>query len=74
MAGTITRKTKGKAKERPKDMQLTWTNQRRELVPLVAGGYLTHRLSNVTGMQIVRFNNNNMSKNKHLSPMHPFSL
>jgi hypothetical protein len=29
MAGTITRKTKGKAKERLKDMQLTRTNEGR---------------------------------------------
>jgi hypothetical protein len=37
MAETITRKTKRKAKEQPKDMQLVGTNERRELVPLVVG-------------------------------------
>jgi len=37
MAGTITWKTKGKAKERPKDAQPAGTKEGRELVPLVAG-------------------------------------
>jgi hypothetical protein len=45
MAGTITEKTKGKVKERPKDG--------RELVPLVEGSYFTHHLSNVICMHNV---------------------
>jgi hypothetical protein len=38
MAGTITWKTKGKAKERPKN--LARTKEGRELVPLMVGSYL----------------------------------
>jgi hypothetical protein len=34
MVGTITQKTKGKAKERPKDEQPIGTKEGRELVPL----------------------------------------
>jgi hypothetical protein len=38
MAGTITLKTKGEAKEMPKDVQPTKkTKEGRELVPLVVG-------------------------------------
>jgi len=40
MAGTITRKTKRKAKEKPKDTQPTRTEERRELVPLVTRTYI----------------------------------
>jgi hypothetical protein len=40
MAGTITWKAKGKAKERPKDTQLVGTKEGKELV-LVVGSYLT---------------------------------
>jgi len=58
MAKTITWKTKGKAKERPKDTQPAGTKEGRELVLLVVGNYLTHNLSNVIYMQIVRSNNN----------------
>jgi hypothetical protein len=58
MARTITRKTKGKANEKPKDAQPTRTKEGRELVPLVVGSYLTHHPSNVTCMQIVRSNSN----------------
>jgi hypothetical protein len=47
MAGTITRKTKGKARDRPKDTQPTRTKGGRELVPFMVGSYLTHNLSNV---------------------------
>jgi hypothetical protein len=42
LAKTITQKTKGKAKERPKDAQHVGTKEGRELVPLVVGSYLTH--------------------------------
>jgi hypothetical protein len=59
MVGTITHKTKGKAKERPTNAQTTGTEERRKLVLLVVGSYLTHSLSNVTYMQIVRSENNN---------------
>jgi hypothetical protein len=51
-------KTKGKAKERPKDAHSTWTKEGRELVPLMEGSYFNHNPSNATYMQIVRFNNN----------------
>jgi hypothetical protein len=52
MAGTITRKTKGKAKEKPKDAQPTKTKEGRELIPFVVRSYLTHRPSNVTYMHL----------------------
>jgi len=58
MAGTITWKTEGKAKERPKDARPTRTEERRELVLLVVGSYLTHNPSNVAYMQIMKSNNN----------------
>jgi len=58
MTKTITWKTKGKAKERPKDVKPTRTKEGRELVSFVIGNYFTHSLSNVTYMQIMRFNNN----------------
>jgi hypothetical protein len=53
---------KGKAKGKPKDAQPLGTKKRRgrELVPLMGGSYLTHSPSNVTIVQIVRFNNNEM--------------
>jgi hypothetical protein len=60
MAGTITQKTKGEAKEKPKNSQLTGIKERRELVPLVVGSYLTHSSSNVISMQIMRSHNNKM--------------
>jgi hypothetical protein len=41
MAETITQKTKGKAKEKPKDMQLVKAREGRELVFFVVGSYLT---------------------------------
>jgi hypothetical protein len=47
MAKTITRETKRKAKEKPKDAQPARTKKRKELVPLVVGNYLTHDPSNV---------------------------
>jgi hypothetical protein len=62
MVRTITQKTKGKAKERPKDAQPTSTKERRELVPLMVGSYLTYNPSNVACMQIVRSNNNRRFK------------
>ncbi len=58
MAKTITQKTKGKAKERPKDAQLVGTKKGRKPIPLMVRSYLTHNLSNATYMQIVRSNNN----------------
>jgi hypothetical protein len=51
MVETITWKTKGKAKERSTDTQLTGTKEGRELVPFVLlGNYLMHIPSNVTCM------------------------
>jgi hypothetical protein len=50
MVGTITRKTKWKAKERPKDAQPIRTKEWRELVLLVVGRYFTHKPSNVACM------------------------
>jgi hypothetical protein len=58
MVGTITRKTKGRAKKRPKDVQLVGTKEGRELIPLMVGIFFTHNLSNVAYMHIMRFNNN----------------
>jgi hypothetical protein len=58
MVGTIMQKTKWKAKERPKDAHPAGTKEGRELVPLLVDSYLTHSLSNVTCMQIVRSNSN----------------
>jgi len=62
MAGTITWKTKGQAKERPKDARPTRTEEGREIVPLVVGSYLTHNPSNVAYMQIMKSNNNRRSR------------
>ncbi len=64
MAGTITWKTKGKAKARPKHVPPARTKEGRDLVPLVVvvGSYLTHNLSNVACMQIVRSNSNRRSR------------
>jgi hypothetical protein len=45
MVRTITWKTKGKAKERPKDTQPARAKEGRELVPLVVGSYLTFLMS-----------------------------
>jgi len=61
MVGTITQKTKGKAKEKLY-AQPVGTKEGRELVPLLVGSYLTQNPSNVTNMQIVRSNNNRRSK------------
>jgi hypothetical protein len=58
MVGTITRKTKKKANERPKDKQPAKTKKRKKLVPLMVGNYFTHGPSNVTCMQIMKFNTN----------------
>jgi hypothetical protein len=50
MAGTITSKTKRKAKERPTNAQLEGTRGGRKLVLLVVKNYLTHNPFNVTCM------------------------
>jgi hypothetical protein len=47
MGRISTQKTKGKAKERPKDVQPAGTKEGREVVPLVVGSYLTHHPSNI---------------------------
>jgi hypothetical protein len=62
MAETITRKTKGKAKEKPKDTQPARTKEGRELVPFVVGSYFTHNLFNIVYMQIMKSNNNRRSR------------
>jgi len=70
MAETITRKTKGKAKEKPKESafsqinstQPARTKEGRELVPFVVGSYFTHNLFNVVYMQIMKSNNNRRSR------------
>jgi hypothetical protein len=54
MAKTITWKTKWKAKERSKNMQPARTKEGRESVPFTVESYLTHSLSNVVSMQIVK--------------------
>ncbi len=40
MARTITRKIKGKAKERPQDAQPAGTKEGREVVPLMVGRHI----------------------------------
>jgi hypothetical protein len=64
MVKTIIREAKKAGQKKSKDEQPTWTKnkERRELVLLVVGSYLTHGPSNVTCMQIVRSNNNGKSK------------
>jgi hypothetical protein len=62
MVRTITQKTKRKAKERPKDVQLAKPKEGRELVPLVVGNYFTHNPFNVTSMQIVKFDSSRRSR------------
>jgi hypothetical protein len=47
---------------KPKDVKPPGTKEKRELVPLVGGSYLTHNSSNATCMQIRRSNNNRRSK------------
>jgi hypothetical protein len=76
MARTITLKieTKGQANERSKDVQPTRTKEGRKLIPLVEGSYLTHSLSNVTSMKIMRCNNNRRFRTNISSPTQSFSL
>jgi len=51
------------AKERPKDTELKEPRKKgKELVSLVIGSYLTHSLSNVASMQIVRSNSSGTSR------------
>ncbi len=63
MAKTIPRETK---RRRPKEGQETQNpkgpNKGRELVSFVVGSYLTRGPSNVTCMQIVRFNSSGRSR------------
>jgi hypothetical protein len=72
MAKTIKWKTKGRAKERPKEVQPKGTKERRGLILLVVRSYFTHNPSNVANMRIVRSNNNrrcrtNISHQRNLS-------
>jgi len=60
MAGTIIGETKRKAKKRPKDTQLVGIKKRERVSPF-RGRKLFH-LSNVSRMQIVRFNSNGGSR------------
>jgi hypothetical protein len=50
MVKTVTRKTKEKAKERPKDMQPIGTKKGKELMHLMVGSYLIHNPYNVACM------------------------
>jgi len=60
MVKTIMWKTKGKAKERPKDAWPAITKKEKTLVPLMVGS--THNLFHVASMQIVNSNNNKRPK------------
>jgi len=71
MAIIITWKTFGKAKERPKDVQLKRAKKRRGLIPFVVGNYLTHSPSNVAYTQIMKFNSNRRSRT-NISRQHNF--
>jgi hypothetical protein len=71
MARTITRKTKRKAKERPKDVQPARTKKGRDLVPLVVGSSFTYSPFDVACMQIMKFNNNRRF-NTNISYQHNF--
>jgi hypothetical protein len=62
MVGTITQKTKGKAKERSKDVQLARIKEGRELVPSMVGSYFIHSPFNVACMQIMKSNSNRSFK------------
>jgi hypothetical protein len=62
MVKTITRKKKGKAKERPKNVQPVGTKEGRKLILLVVGSYFTHNPFNVTCMQIMKSNSNRRSR------------
>jgi len=62
MVGTMTRKTKWKAKERPKNAQPTRTKEGRKLVLFVVGRYFNHKPFNVVCMQIVGSNSNRRYK------------
>jgi hypothetical protein len=58
MVKSITWKTKGKANKRSTIMQPARTKEGRKLVRVMVRSYVTHILSNVTDMQIMRFKNN----------------
>jgi hypothetical protein len=58
MVETITWEIKKEGQKRPKDTQLARTKKGKKLVSLVVGTYFTHGSSNVTYMQIMRFNSN----------------
>jgi hypothetical protein len=61
MVETITQKTKGKTKERPKTHNLQ-KPRKEENYLLVLRSYLTHNPSNVASMQIVKSNSNRRSR------------
>jgi hypothetical protein len=54
MIETITWKIKGKAKERPKDVQPASIKERRELGPFMVGSYIIQSPSNVAYMQTMK--------------------
>jgi len=63
MVRTITHEIEKEGQERLEHKQpIGIKKERRELVPLVVGSYLTHNPSNVTYMQIMKFNNNGRSR------------
>ncbi len=55
-------KIQREGQKRPKDAQPMGTKERRKLILLMVGSYLTHNLFNVAHMQIVTFNSNRRSK------------
>jgi hypothetical protein len=62
MVETITREIKKEGQKKVKRHNSQEQKKGRKLVPFMVGSYLTHCPSNVTCMQIVRFNNNGRSK------------
>jgi RNA recognition motif-containing protein len=70
MAGTITKETKkeGQRMHNPQEPK-----KRRKQVPLMVGNYFTHSPSNVTCMQIVRYNSNERSRTS-ITRQHNFPL
>ncbi len=63
MVGTIIRETKREGQRKAKRCTTPMNQKKGEkVILLVVGSYLTHVPSNVTYMQIMRFNSNGRSK------------
>jgi hypothetical protein len=75
MARTIIGETKMEGQKKAKTQIALGTKEKRgiELVPPMVGNYLTHGPSNVTYMQIVKFNNNGRSRT-HITRQHNLPL